>query len=287
MKKGIIYTLLVALTLFACRKSDNPKIPELARVPVPSLSLDASSDAIINPGDPLAFNGKVIVDLFFKNDIPPKKFDVVVIKNDDPASAKVLKADVTTFPTTVEITGQQLVDLFGEAIGDGDLYTVGVNITTQDGKLYEGFPVTGSPYGTGVPNENGGVKTTIDFLKPCTFVADEYNGDFTVVSDDWADYGAGSVIPVTKIDDTHISFEYNVDPGSAEPIIMEIDPSTNGITVAKTEYGTYGGDPYSAKTADNSSTVNPCDVSLTLKLQQFAPDGSSIGNFTIKLKKKQ
>jgi len=287
MKKGIIYTLLVALTFFACRKSDNPKIPELARVPVPSLSLDASSDAIISPSDPLTFDGKVIVDLFFKDDIPPKKFDFVIIKNGEPSSVKVVKENITTFPTTVELTGQQLVDLFGENIEDGDEYTVGVNVTTQDGKLYEAFPLEGAAYGTGVPNENGGVQTTIKFLKPCTFVSDEYDGEFTVVSDEWNDYAAGSVIPVTKIDDTHISFEYNVDAGTAQPIIMEIDPSTNGITVTRAEYGEYGGDAVFAQTADNSSSVNPCDISLTLKLQHTAPDGGDYGIYTIKLKKKQ
>jgi hypothetical protein len=290
MKKIILsYTLLIAILFAACRKDDNPKIPDLERVPVPSLSLDASSDVLINPGDPESFHGKVIVDLFFKTDIPPKKMDVVIIKNGDPASVKTLKADVTSFPITIDITGVQLATLFGSEIGDGDIYTIGVDITTQDGKLYQGFPLVGNAYGSGVANQAGGVQTTVEFLKPCTFVASEYDGDFTVVSDEWADYGAGDVIPVTKIDDTHISFEYNVDPGSALPIIMQIDPSTNGITVVKQKYGTYAGGDIQiyAETPDASSSVNPCDLSITLKLQHTDSDGGNYGIATIKLKKKQ
>jgi hypothetical protein len=284
MKKGIIYSLLIAVFFLSCRKSDNPKLPALERVPVPSLSLDPSSDVMISPADPESFNGKVIVDLFFKDDIPPKKFDVVIIKNNEPSSVKVLQSNVTTFPTTVDITGAELAELFGGAIEDGDLYTVGVDVTTQDGNVYQAFPSTGVAYGTGVPNEAGGVKTTIEFLKPCTFVSEEYDGDFSVVSDEWADYAAGDVITVSRIDDTHISFEYLTDPAS--PIILTIDPSTNKISVPRQSYGKYGGTELFCETVGDGSSVNPCDLSLSVTLQHTNTSGGSYGIYTIKLKKK-
>jgi hypothetical protein len=286
MKRIIVYSMMAAMVFFACRKSDNPKLPDIIRVPVPSLKLDAASDQFISPASPASFKGKIIVDLFFKSDVPPQKFDLVVMKNSNKATVKTLKAAITTFPATVDITGQQLIDAFGGPIADGDLFDVGVDITTQQGQTYQAFPAVGAAYGTGVANEAGGVTTSIQFIKPCTFVAASYAGDFTVVSDEWQDYKAGAVIPVKMVSATQLSFEYAVDPGSAIPIILTIDPATNAISVAKQVYGKYGADVYSVQSvAGATSAVNPCDLSLSVKLTHTAPGFS--GTYTIKLKKKQ
>ena len=51
MKKIIIYSILTATLLSACRKSDNPKIPTLTRVPVPSLLKEASGSETIIVSD--------------------------------------------------------------------------------------------------------------------------------------------------------------------------------------------------------------------------------------------
>jgi len=283
--KKLIIILLSSLVFFGCRKSDDPKLPDLTRVPTPNLSLDPSSNTFIPPGASATFKAKIVVDLKFKEDVPPKKMDAVVIKNGDKTNSKVLKADITTFPTTVDITGQQLIDLFGAPIGDGDLFEVGVDITTQNGQVFQAFPAVGEPYGTGVANEAGGVTTSISFLKPCTFVASAYAGNFEVISDEWADYTAGTVIPVKQVSANQISFEYNVDPGSAKPIILTINPADNSITVPKQVYGSYGGTVFSAESVPGaSSAVNPCDLSLSVKLLHTWPGSSYTA--TIKLKKK-
>ena len=287
MKKILVFLVLAIIVVAGCRKSDNSKLPDLARVPVPSLKIDATSDQIINPGAPASFKGKVIVDLFFKNDIPPRKFDVVIMKNNNTAITKVYKADVTSFPVTLDITGQQLIDLFGAPIADGDLFTVGVDITTQNGTVYQAFPAVGAAYGTGIQNVAGGVNTTVQFLKPCTFVSSAYAGDFTVVSDEWQDYAAGAVIPVKVINATQISFEYNTDAGTAKPIILTINPSNNAITVAKQVYGNYGAAVLSAESvAGTASVINPCDLSLSIRLNHTS-GADNYGAATLKLKKKQ
>jgi hypothetical protein len=284
MKKFIIVSFLASLLFFACRKSDNPKLPELTRVPTPNLSLDPSSNKFIPPGAPASFKAKINIDLKFKDDVPPKKMDAVIIKNGNKAAFKVLKADITTFPSSVDITGQQLIDLFGP-IADGDLFQVGVDITTQGGQVFQAFPLGGVGYGTGVANEAGGVTTSIQFIKPCTFVASAYAGNFEVVSDEWADYKAGAVIPVKLVSPTQISFEYAVDPGTAKPIILTINPADNSISVAKQVYGSYGGDVFSAESVPGaSSAVNPCDLSLSVKLLHTGPGVNN--SYTIKLKKK-
>ncbi|MGN6493662.1 MAG: hypothetical protein ACTHLE_16795 [Agriterribacter sp.] len=140
MNKVIFLNILaVALAFASCRKSDNPEIPELTRVPVPNLILKDGSDDQISPANPAGFNAEFDVDVFFKDDIPPQKFDVVVIKNGDKGSVKVLKSDITTFPTTVAVSGQQLIDFYGE-IEDGDAFTVGGDVTTQNVTLLQAIP---------------------------------------------------------------------------------------------------------------------------------------------------
>lgn len=286
-KQLIIYALLSIFVFLGCRKDDDPKIPELTRVPLPLITIDAASDKLINPSSPGTFKGKVTVDLYFKTDIAPKEMDIVVVKNGEKAAAKTVKTDVTTFPTTVDITGQQLIELFGP-IEDGDEFEIGADITTQDGQLFQAFPTLGEGYGTGV-NTQGGASTSVTFIKPCSFNADDYEGDFEVLQDEWNDYKVGTVIPVKKVSATQISFEYNkafMDPGTSKPIILTIDPATNNITVAKQVYGYYTGDAeYAAESvAGAASVINPCDLSLSIRLKHTTTGFES--SRTIRLKKK-
>lgn len=286
MKKSIIYTLLAAFVFFGCRKSDNPKLPEgLTSVPLPKITLDATSDKFINPGNPSLFKGKIIVDLYFAQD-QPSKFDIIIKKTRGTTTKyKTLQADVTTFPISISLTGQQLIDLFAEPITGGDKFDIGADVTTKQGQKIEAFPEGASPYGSGFANFPG-FSASVTFLTPCAFVASAYVGNFTVLQDDWADYKVGDVISIKMVSATQISFEYAVDPGTAKPIILTINPSDNSITVAKQVYGSYGGASYSAESiAGSASAVNPCDVSLSVRLTHTSA-GQSPFNATIRLKKK-
>lgn len=291
MKKGIIYSLLISAIFLSCRKEDNPRIPELARVPVPSLTIDPSSDPFISPADPLGFKGVVIVDLFFKDDIPPQSFDVVVIKNHDAASVQVLQAGVTTFPTTVEVTGQQLTDLFNSEIADGDAFTIGVDIMTQEGKEFVAFPSVGVGYGTGVANQNGGVLTTVEFAKLCTYVSDVYQGDFEVVVDEFADTRPGDILTITKIDDTHFSYIYPscINP---QPIVITVDPVTNVASIADQKIGSAFDwqpaytNPHAKTIGSAGDQVLPCSKTFSV-LINYTVDQGNFGNFRITMKKKE
>jgi hypothetical protein len=163
MKKLIIiYSLFAALIFIGCRKDDNPKIPELTRVPLPLITVDDASDVNINAASPASFKGKVNVALYFETDEPPQKMDLVAIKNGEKTSVKLLKADITSFPTAVDITGQQLITLFGP-IEEGDEFEVGADITKKDGQLFQAFPALGEGYGTGVNTQNG-ASTSVLFV---------------------------------------------------------------------------------------------------------------------------
>src|SRR6185295_14228803 len=107
MKISIILSIAVALFFVSCRKEDNPVLPALSRVPFPLITLDPASDASISAQNADAFHGKFNVDVYFKSDVPPQKMNVVIIKNGDPSTIQSIQEGLTTFPTTVEITGAQ------------------------------------------------------------------------------------------------------------------------------------------------------------------------------------
>src|SRR5688500_17145608 len=131
MKKVLIYSILLSslITVFnSCRKEDNPQLPDLQRVAwLPLLVKDASTDLAIPGQDPNSFVGKFSIDEYFESGTNPQKVDVVAVKNGNNADVKLIKADVTSFPANVEITGAQLISLFGP-IALGDNFTIGVDI---------------------------------------------------------------------------------------------------------------------------------------------------------------
>ena len=115
----------------------------------------AGSDQSISAANPNAFSGKFRVGLYFPAGAPPKKYDVVVIKNNDKTNVKVIKADVTTFPTELTISGSQLATLFGSPIVAGDRFDISVDVTIYTGEKFEAFPVTGNAYAAGIAAQPG------------------------------------------------------------------------------------------------------------------------------------
>ncbi len=291
MKKLLLYTFIAAFTfLAACRKSDNPKIPELARVPIPSLTKDASGAGTIIVSDLANFVGKVNVALFFPDDAPPKKMDLVIIKNGDNTNVKVLKADITTFPTLVSFTGPELVSLFG-SVKTCDYFDVGVNITSTNGVLYEAFPTEGIAYGSGVTNQNGGIKTSLNFSTKVEYDPEIYKGTFTVVSDGFGDFVAGDDVEITQISPTQFSF---IQPAVSNPIpiIITVNPSNLVISIAKQKIGdfflwepTYTNPTVATVASNPKNKVSPCDKTLTVSFD-YKVDQGSFGEYVLVLKKK-
>jgi len=287
MKKIIAYSSFLLLAFIGCRKDDNPMLPTLERVPLPLVLKVAGTDQVISATDPTSFNAKFTVDVYFHEDAPPQKFDVVAIKNGDPGTVKVVQDNVTTFPTTITLTGQKLIDLFGPIHVD-DNFDISVDITTQSGKKYLAFPSVGVGYGSNVAIQPGG-STSIRYTAVCQFDADSYNGNFVVQLDEIGNFNPGDVVPITKVDETHLSFEYPV--FDAKPIVVTIDPVTNIATVAKQVYGNYGtppawpyGDVSVQSVAGNDNFVAPCQGVLSLNLEHTVSAGS-FGAFKIVLKK--
>lgn len=237
MKKIIIYSFYlfsVAVFFTGCEKDSNGKLPELTRFPLPLVVKKAGSDQVISAQDPNSFSGKYSVGLYFPNDAPPKKFDVVVIKNNNKTNVKTIKTDVTTFPTELTITGAQLAALFNAPVVLGDKFDIGVDVTTYTGAKFEAFPAVGEPYAAGVAAQPG-ASTFVRYEAVCQYDPTAYQGSYEVVTDEWQDYLPGDIVQLTMVDATHFSFNYlAADP---RPIVVTVNPVTNAVTVPKQVYG--------------------------------------------------
>jgi hypothetical protein len=289
MKKIITFSLLVSLVLMgACRKAGNGNLPDLERVPVPSLKKEAGSDAFIVVSALSSFQGKLVVDNFFKDDIPPKSMDVVAFKNGNKSIIKVIKAGITSFPTTVIITAADLQAAFGPIV-ICDYFTFGVNMTTKSGKVYEAFPAVGVAYGAGVSNQFGGVQTQLDYSTKVEYDPSVYKGNFITVSDEFQDFPVGSVVPITQIDATSFSF---IQPATVNPIpmVVTVDPNTLRASITKQKIGdkftwaSYTNPNAAASATDPYNKVSPCDKTLQLNIT-YTVDQGSFGSYKLVLRK--
>jgi hypothetical protein len=290
--KKIIYNLLAALVLItSCRKSDNPVLPDnLQRAPIPQFTIDPNADQLIPGQDPDSFNGKFSLSQYFTTDHSYKSFDIVIRKNGDNGTIKVFQDNVTQLPADFTITGVQLKTLFNAAIEPTDFYDIGADAHLADGTKLEAFPSDGNPsYDPNIATFPNIGPTSIQYGVFCEYDASVYKGDFVVVQDDWQDYHAGDVVPVTQIDGTHFSFEYAA--ADAQPIIVEVDPVTNVTSVADQYFGNYGAAfgnfrLHSVSSANNN--VLPCQgvFSVVVDIYSDNPNVGDQGNFRIVMQKK-
>lgn len=165
MKKNLLTYLVLALLFIGCSKDDGP-VPEaigLERVPAPLVTIDPTGSTSINLLNLNAFHAKFNVGLYFPNDIPPQKFDIVVRKNNSNSTVKLLQAGVTSFPSAFDVTAAQLATLFGEPIALNDTYDFGVDVYASTGKKYEAFPVVGLGYAAAFQPDHPGFNTTLRY----------------------------------------------------------------------------------------------------------------------------
>lgn len=77
MNKLLSVVGVLCIILPACRKGDNPRIPDLIRVPVPLLTKDSSKHLSISAQDAAAFSAAFTVAMHFPNEPGPKSAESV------------------------------------------------------------------------------------------------------------------------------------------------------------------------------------------------------------------
>lgn len=286
MKNILVYikaVILTAIIFTACKKNDGPTPIELIRVPQVQVTKVEGSDQVIDVLNLEGFEGKFTIGTYYANDIKPEKMDVVIIKNGDNTNVKVFKSAVTSFPSEYTVTIADLEGLFGEPVELNDRFDVGGDVYLN-GQKFEAFPLKGTANGGGVASQPGATPFT-RYAAICAYDPAIYQGDFEVVLDEWGDYAEGDIVPLTYVDDTHVSFMYADD--DAKPIIIEIKPD-NSTFVAKQVYGAGYGAGYGVISCETvpsfDNYVAPCDKIISVRLKHTVSAGS-FGENTITLKK--
>lgn len=281
--------MLISLVMISsCRKSDNATMPDgIEYLNQPQIEKVSGAPAILDT-DPLGFKAKISVDLYFKNSDKPDYLDLVVMKNGDAKNAKVIKANISSYPVEMDVDGKLLSDLFG-AIVSGDNFDFGANYI-KGGKTYVAFPDGGgASYGPGVSSQPG-ASPTVRYSAICGFNADDFVGDgkFEVTVDGWEDFGVGSEAEVKKVDASTLSITYPI--SGFKPIILKINTGDNTVTVAKQELGAYGGTwqygVFSITSAGGGTAnyINPCNGTIRVN-GAYTVAAGGFGNYVLQMKK--
>ena len=303
MKRQLINFLLLAMIFVAGCKKESDRYPSaiaLKRVPYVNVKIDASGSQAIDLLNLANFSGKYTISLLYTDDAPPSKVDVVVIKNGNKSNVKVLQASVGTFPSSFTLTAAQLASLFGAPVALGDNYDIGVDIYTADGAKYEAFPAATSVTsygGTGQANQPN-FTPTARFSAICAYDPNIYQGNFKA-ADAFGD-ADGSIIVLTKIDNTHFSFIY---PSvlNPVPIVVTVTTTNNNAAILGpqtigTQWSAAYGYPNTATYANPSAvtatsgggSVSPCAGVVTLKISWGVQGGAAVfggGPYTLTLTK--
>lgn len=279
MKKSILFSVFAILLLASCRKSDNPKIPDLVRVPIPNFQLDATSDPLIQ--DPNDFNGKFTVSLYFKDDIPPQKMDIVVARNGNYTDLKTLKADITTFPVTVSVTGKDLATLFGIPVDDiipGSFFEFGSRMTLKDGTEIPAFNEGGNSYGAGIVGSFKGEVPVLKIKAVCPLDLNAFLGDATI--SDPGFWEATYPVKVTlEGTDVLVITGFVEDPSAV--LKVKIDLKSQKASVDKQVFApNFVG--YHNGAAAGTGDVDACNNKISLTLAFSVTEGS-FGSYTITL----
>ncbi|KAA2244675.1 hypothetical protein F0L74_01495 [Chitinophaga agrisoli] len=282
-----IFSLMIlcaaVLMVSSCRDKDNPAIPDLKRTVLPQFVKDTSVDVLIQ--DPATFRGRFNVGLYFANDNKPQKMDIVVVMNGDKSKIKTLKANVSSFPATIDVTADQLAQLFGKTAADiqtGDAFDIGADVTLTDGTFIPIFRTDGTePYGGDAQNFPGS-SLSIQYKKVCPLDINDLLGTFTV---DDPDFWEASYPVTIALEGTNVLKITGWVQDPTAVIRFNVNLKTQEITVPKQVYlPTLPGTPYHKPAAEGTGTVDACATTMSVRLTNTVDEGS-FGAATVELHK--
>ncbi|POY36958.1 hypothetical protein C3K47_07795 [Solitalea longa] len=271
MKKILSIILLLGIATLSCRKEDNPKLPDIVSVPVPQVKLGEGASAIIE--EPAEFASKVDVGLYFPDKEKPKKIDLMVARNGDYNNVKVFQADITAFPTSVDVTGAKLAQVFGidvSSIVPGDFFEMRANVVLTNGTVVPGFNSNGiEPYGGDVQNFPGS-SLTVTFNAVCPLNLDAFSGSVTV--DDPSFWEGSYPVTITLEGENTFRITGWVEDPTAT-FTMTVDPVNRTINIPKqTVLADFFG--YHNYSVEGTGTLDACSTSITINVSNTVDEGS-------------
>jgi uncharacterized protein YaiE (UPF0345 family) len=302
MKNNRIILILLAgiLAFTGCKKDDSPIREEfwsqIEAVPAVMVKIDNSGSQAIDLTNLPGFSGKFNVSMYFAGAKTPPKVDIVVRKNGSNTNVKLFQANVTTFPSAFTVTSAQIAALFGTAILLGDTYDFGADVYTEGGSKYETFPL-GSIGAASGPVNQPGYSQFVRYGAICAYNPTVFQGNFTVLQDDWDEFAPGETVTVTQVSANQFSIRWNTPHCTvANPIPVVFTVNTGNLAIKvdpRAQMGdSYGwapanyGRPYITVVENvTQSFVEPCAQRITFTGAYSVDLGSFSGTYKTVLQK--
>jgi hypothetical protein len=283
-KLKILSLVVIGTFLFTtCQKEPKLPFPTIQTGVIPVVKKDKTKDQSISFLNLAGFKATVILDVYYGE--KPKSMKLMVVMNDSVFQTAVIKSDITTFPTSVDITTSGLV---GKVPGLtdinqlklGDKFKFYVDMTLQDGTVVEGnsdLYVNGNTSVANLPNSSLNVVYTV----ACALNPALITGSYHSVSLDWNSEGDISITADPgdpyKL---YVKGLYTIEGGNEDkgPLVMHLDPLTYDVTADKTIIATdYFG--YVNGTFAGKGTYDTCTGTYVMKLEISVSVGT-FGEFT-------
>ncbi|NSL89106.1 hypothetical protein [Chitinophaga solisilvae] len=273
-----LFIIFTGLCIFyACRKNDNPKLPDgISKGVLPVLTQDDGGDVVIQLGQ--NFKTSFTVGLYFPEAPKPQKMDIVVRMNDGFTLVRTLQSNITSFPAKINVTGAQLAQLFNLDVADipaDTKFEIRANITNSEGKVLPGFNygINGAdtfdiaPYGTD-PQTNPGANISMVYQKVCPLFMKDFVASGTLqVKDPGFAKATYTVKAALDPADTSVLIltDWQQVPGAVIKVKADVQQLTAAVasqTYANSIPG-YTGTKWTVKGAGDFAT---CDKAISLKL---------------------
>jgi len=209
---------------------------------------------------------------------------VVRGSNLNPSSWKLIKNVPFKDSAVLSVTGAEIgqaLSIPADSIKTG--LTIYPEVVTTDGRK---FSISNTPTNfQSFPSYNMALIWPINLINfVCPYDQAFFDGNFAIISDQWNDFAAGDLIPVKPgpaANQITISLYPSPNVGSNRmPIILNVDPATDSVSIPLQPIGDYPGDPnYSMQ---GIGTVSVCSgiISLTVffqsPLQGSIPDAYNV-----------
>jgi hypothetical protein len=287
MKNKIKILLLVAFGILfftTCKKDPDLPMPALQMSVIPKVTKDATKDQNISFLDIPGFNGTVIVDLYYKD--KPKSMNLMVIMNDDQENVAMVKSDITSFPTKVDFSIGNMVDLLPglDSINQivlGDFFRFYADVTLLDGTVIKGFDTLYASYDPAVANLPGSSLNVV-YDVACELDMALAVGSYYSYSppSDWNSAGNIQITQDPGDQYTVLVAGLETIEGLDEdkgPLVMHIDPVTFAVTADKTVLASdaFG---YHNIAYEGTGSFNTCTGTYQMKFS-ISVDEGNFGDF--------
>ena len=294
MKKLKLILTSLALVLFvaACENDGGDSKIETTNGATPNVQKIATTNTSINI---LAIRNDVPINIGFTIGVGfgnVSSMDVVGIYTKGTVVEKaVIKANLTTFPATVNITQTDLINAFKflnskADFGLTDKLTISADIVLNDGRKVEMFNAKGEKnFGADISNSLL-FSVSQNYVVSCPLTdASLFNGNYKVTADQWEDYTVGATVPVVyNAADGLFKFRIlnknnaYISNAATSYMIVTINPANATVTVAANETYNYGVPP---TTVTGTGTISSCTGDINLKLNFAGGYNAANQTFTL------